>query len=547
MSISTNSEKSGVPGKYFPSLSLYDNSNVKSLAEREAAANSMIDEILKSKGTSVSDSTGTEQSLPPHLENFKQSYEQFLKKQIHLPVIGMLTPRTKKKISAIPTNLNSEEIALVESKVRDIKAVEPNAVYASLTAITDATRARLHRNFDRIPSEIQSPAIVKSTKQTSPATVKSLSAAVDLDKSCLEYFASVERRQTRQAAQKQAILNSRANQRNSVKPKLAPIEIGVADLKEKSSQLAEDGFVSIRSVSRVNSLGSIRNVNSQGQFSSPKHMGHLVASSSSPHVPNQITFCGPGLAKTLPTALGNRLSTATGGSNLSNVEAYSVTTDNIVAADALAVDINKTLDDANKHNRRRQKLDSSYSAFLDKLKCSMLDDYGLNVDEVFNRRRKYGKACYMLIYYVNMFKLKTTFAWLKVQVMHLIQQRRIGAAMTLAFYAKKFLNYKHDREIRRNLEAQAEARRQAEKRNRDRIDLASSLVLGLVRFSVVRKRINRRKAAIIIERHARGMIGRRLAAQMRAFEYFRFCCARIIQCCYRQRLARRRVGSVWIV
>jgi hypothetical protein len=473
------------------------NGKTQSLSEQEAAANQLISGILSTKPCD----NGDPYALPSHLEAFKQTYEGIMLKQIHLPVIGMLTPRTKKKLSTIP-KMNLEETYLIDKKVEEIKSLDPSLALKTLTAVSDAARARLHRN----KGVILPPSTVDDVKPKAPPAV-SLSGAVEVDKASTEYYAAVERRRIRQEAQRKAITGSLANQRK-------------ADLTMKAIGSNEDGH-SVRTISRASSNTALHPL--RGSFTAPRTADlrddRLTTTVQSPS--KLLASLSP-LSSTIPIKLG-RLEAA-------------------AANDLINIQLSKTLSDAERHNKHKERLNSSYSAFLDKLKCSMLDDYGLNVDETFTRRRKFGKACYTLIYYVNNFKLKTAFDWLKQKVKHLLRQRRIVATMTISYCVKRFLAIRDAKLTKSNLKAQAEARKAARMRNQDRLNLAGALVLGLVRFSVVRKRVSRRKAATTIQSRVRGVLGRTLVANIRAYNYYLFCSARTIQCCYRQHLARRRVS-----
>jgi hypothetical protein len=62
----------------------------------------------------------------------------------------------------------------------------------------------------------------------------------------------------------------------------------------------------------------------------------------------------------------------------------------------------------------------------------------------------------------------------------------------------------------------------------------------------IRRLLHRRRAATVIQKRARGMRGRRLAAEWKILHAYLSRHALQIQCCYRQRWARRRVRTIKI-
>ena len=187
----------------------------------------------------------------------------------------------------------------------------------------------------------------------------------------------------------------------------------------------------------------------------------------------------------------------------------------------------------------------THSLTQDEMKTQMYDEFDINLDPVYTKRRLYGKGTLMLVYYVNLFKLTNAMSHLKYQVSQINKFRVEWAGNYLRRVGRGMLGRLFAREKRRQLALQLEA---AEERERLRILLlntkASIITRNIFRYSQrkkIWKRLQLKDSCITIQRVIRGKLGRNKYKIMQRIARARYNAGTTIQCMYRQRLARRRL------
>jgi hypothetical protein len=104
----------------------------ESLTHQEKAAAKLIDDISRLKSA---ESSSFKYELPEYLEKFKREYEAITKKTLDIPIMNLLSPRTRKKISQLPAP-NDEEKTLIEKKHKQIGKLDPTVIYDMLSTTT---------------------------------------------------------------------------------------------------------------------------------------------------------------------------------------------------------------------------------------------------------------------------------------------------------------------------------------------------------------------------------------------------------------------------
>lgn len=558
---------------------------VGTLAEQEADANSLILQIWKEKNAQQEDPY----VLPDHLEQFKKSYQSIVKKQFQLPVLPMLSPRTQKKISAVPKP-NVMEKLLLEKKTHEINKINPSIIYDRLTHVADTTRAAAHRKHMSVES-------VYATNQKSSVDVAfrggEISTGLDLDTASTEFFASVARRKLRQQAQQlslQQSFNAQEAARAPQRPPANPIRIDLSsssypfesslkrlvdrndsssgkpallsrsgtlpaipasfvrdpNVSDESSTLSikpeesvsdvDSIYASIRSPHRSKSqpkLGSNNNSNNNGNngFSEPRILSKTSAVGLHAYADTTSIYPGAKVYKSVDAVEGH----------VNLVDIYQpVLAEVVVKSNRIMKTLNDTMWAAENTNYRELKSQQSYMRFLDQMKCDVLDELGVDVDEDFTRRRMFGEAVNLLVYYVSTCKLKTAFARLREKIRHVVHARRMMAAITISRAYRQLRNLKYKADLRRNLDLQRSRMQLAEKQIQDRMNAKSARISGLLRFRLIRRRVKEKFAARRIQSLVRGIRARVLTMELREWRQRRECAAIAIQCSFRQHLARRR-------
>ena len=558
--------------------------SVGSLAEQEADANTLILQIWKEKSSAQQEDPYV---LPEHLEQFKKSYQSIVKKQFQLPVIPMLSPRTQKKISSVPKP-NLMETLLLEKKTHEINKINPSTIYDKLMNVADSTRAAAHRKHITVEAVYAANQIASSNVALRD---DHMSGERNLDTSSTEYFASVARRKLRHQAQQLSLQQSLITDAAAVPQRPPASPHRMIDLSSSSSypfdsslkRLVErDELPGARSalLSRSGTLPALEKKTSvsslldvQPEVSMVPDVDSIYSSIRSPHrsksqpklgVSGNGAFAGPRIVPKTPATLVLAKAVGISTSSSAKINASSVnesldaTTNPVnlaaiyqpVLAEVTANSnqILKSLQDtvrvAESTTFHELKSKQSYTRFLDQMKRDVLDELGVDVDEDFTRRRRFGEAVNMLVYYVSICKLKTSFARLREQVRHVALARRMMAAVTISKAFRQLQTLKHSADLRRNLALQQNRALLAEKRLQDQLNSKSARISGLLRYRLIRRLVKERFAARKIQSLVRGIRARVLAMELREWRQRRAFAAIVIQCSYRQYLARRRVSSI---
>ena len=183
--------------------------------------------------------------------------------------------------------------------------------------------------------------------------------------------------------------------------------------------------------------------------------------------------------------------------------------------------------------------------FFDSLKSNLYDQLGLDVDKDFTKRRLYSKGFRTLVYFVYNFKIKEAFIWYSAQVRREVARRRRWASFLLTRVGRGMNGRTRVRNIRNAIRLRKEAEALKRQKARDSIIIGSHVLTRFIRM-VGKKRTDTRNAFTIksrvdIQRITRGFIARRRCKLLAETRRIRNYAALAIQCCYRQRLARRRV------
>lgn len=172
------------------------------------------------------------------------------------------------------------------------------------------------------------------------------------------------------------------------------------------------------------------------------------------------------------------------------------------------------------------------------------DEIGLNLDENVTRKRQYEKGFRFLVYFVYKFKITEAFRWLRIQVNKATKARVLHAATTIARYTRGMFARILTQSIRNEIKDRLEAERMMRRRERAQKNLRKSTLMCFIRAAIKRlkSQIDNKKvfATTALQACYRGNKSRRESAAyiIEAKRLRRK--AIVIQCAYRQHLARRK-------
>ena len=172
------------------------------------------------------------------------------------------------------------------------------------------------------------------------------------------------------------------------------------------------------------------------------------------------------------------------------------------------------------------------------------DEIGLNLDENVTRKRQYEKGFRFLVYFVYKFKITEAFRWFRIQVNKAIKARVLHAATTIARYTRGMFARILTQSIRNEIKEKIEAERMMRRRERARKNLRKATLMHFIRSAIKRLKIQIGKKKVFaitaLQARYRGNKSRQESAAyiVEAKRLRRK--AIVIQCAYRQHLARRK-------
>ncbi|KAJ1425251.1 hypothetical protein B484DRAFT_451176 [Ochromonadaceae sp. CCMP2298] len=200
--------------------------------------------------------------------------------------------------------------------------------------------------------------------------------------------------------------------------------------------------------------------------------------------------------------------------------------------------------DAMLQRKRKEARLGKEIEYLNLFSVKVLDECGLDLNKSYNRIRNFTAYLMRLSYHFYMHRMRAGLNHWRSQYLK-DQAARIARAARVVFNALKLGVYLLSRkEIKMRREAQRleeEARQRAQNEaRRKRVVALRGAVKLVVRLLVLIRRKRRRNCAIRIQRRARGVIGRRVAAAWKVRYLFLCSQALVMQCGYRGHLARRK-------
>lgn len=199
-----------------------------------------------------------------------------------------------------------------------------------------------------------------------------------------------------------------------------------------------------------------------------------------------------------------------------------------------------------------QKLNKkSEKEYLNLFSVHVLEESGLDLNKEYNKIRNYTIYLMKLSYYFYIQRLKSGFFHLHNQFLK-IKAERIKNASKIIFRTVKFGVYiltKNERKLRLLEQQKFERQRQLELDTElfKKCKLIFRTLFYHHKMKLIRKLVLYRKSATIIQKHVRARIGRRKAIEWYKRRKLINYSALVIQCIYRQHLARRKVSHIVLI
>eukprot|EP00605_Chrysophyceae_sp_TOSAG23-4_P001444 GSChrysophyteH1.ASY1.ANO1.1572.1 assembled CDS len=200
------------------------------------------------------------------------------------------------------------------------------------------------------------------------------------------------------------------------------------------------------------------------------------------------------------------------------------------------------------HRSQKEKSDKESSEreeWMEEYKLALHDDMGIDLDQEFLAKRLAERAIRLMMFYILEVQLKNSFTLLKDQTRRVSNARiekaariinRIGRGMI----ARAMVRYKK-RILKERNELQHSSHYKLIKLQNKMAKVITRSIRLYGRLRVIKGKLKKRRAATVIQRLARGVAGRKRAEEQRRWIAWLHWNATMIQCSFRQHLARRKV------
>ena len=215
------------------------------------------------------------------------------------------------------------------------------------------------------------------------------------------------------------------------------------------------------------------------------------------------------------------------------------------AATKVSENFEKVLSDYSDEVKQSKIMKKKSGKMFDFIRTSSYEDLSIDLDPNFTKRRLYSKGLYLIIFYVNKFKSKSAIERLKVQTAEASKCRIIRAGHELTRIARGFLGRLHMRDEIRRMNERIDLEKQRIQNQKLYVNKMAIRIKNFIFYTgkmrTIRKHIRRKNCAIVIQKRARGILGRVYFKKVLDKFILDNLCATSIQCAYRCHLARRWV------
>ncbi len=194
---------------------------------------------------------------------------------------------------------------------------------------------------------------------------------------------------------------------------------------------------------------------------------------------------------------------------------------------------------------RVDQMESKSEEWMDAYKLALHDDLGVDIDATFLQRKLADRAIRLMMFYILEVQLKNAFTFLRDQTRRVTNARFMRAAALINRIGRGLVGRQYARMRAQKLKDRLDHERST-KYKRIRLENAKARIITrairkYAKMKTIKWMLFRRRAATTIQRRARGIQGRDYARRVRRWRDWLKINATMIQCAYRQRLARRRV------
>ena len=192
-------------------------------------------------------------------------------------------------------------------------------------------------------------------------------------------------------------------------------------------------------------------------------------------------------------------------------------------------------------------LSQKRESFMQQLKVLAYEEFGLDFDQQFNIKRKYGRAVNILVYWVYTCKMKTAIKYWYKRAKELTAKLKQKAAICIQTAFRGYRARIFYIILRDNYRKQKELERLAHLRYLAIINNASRIITRMFHRNILIMRFKRRKSAVMIQCAYRRHIAIKILRRKQARVQLRLDSAIKIQCKYRQHLAIRKVSDFILI
>jgi hypothetical protein len=516
-------------------------------------------EVASSPPTKTDNTPLPDIEIPEHILQFKKDWEEVQENRLRLPLLRQLSPRSRKKASLLPPP-NAREIAKLSEYEKLAKSQQSPFLYKELSGIARKEQIKMYQSggatspLRQQQRNEEGGSVFKKPNQDVLSGEKKEIAVLQTSTAVYD---DVKARRARKLEQQNRVsvfatpedgfsdASSSVTTKRPISPKVKAYPF--------QTELAK--MVSSADHKQTHAAATPVAAGSLGKGRKPPSSAHPSSSSPPRQQRQQQQEKGQGQQQQEKGQGQQQQEKGQGQQhqeqdNILQREYIPLLQELTSATNELLQSYGTVAKEYNDQSHRTHQQKKENTLFLNSWKSSLLEELGVDVDPVYNARVKYGRAVTMLIYYTVTMKLKFALGQWKHFTTETNRRRRLRAGELLVRIGRGMLSRREVRERRWLHQQQREAEEEYERQRMIfRSFMAYKITKVWKRYQKRKQRKlrdRRRRACVLIQTTARGMLARAHVRWLRSYRQQCLISSIKIQCAYRIHLAKRKVCSSFL-
>jgi hypothetical protein len=199
-----------------------------------------------------------------------------------------------------------------------------------------------------------------------------------------------------------------------------------------------------------------------------------------------------------------------------------------------------------KQKKKHDKLENESEDWMDDYKLGIHDELGVDIDAKFLGKKLAERAIRLMMFYILEVQLKNAFSLFRDQTRR-VSNARIAKAAAIINRIGRGMVARSLIRLKKRMIWERNEREQSSKYKHIKVEMQASRVITRAirlysKMLIIKAKLRRRRASVLIQRRTRGITGRIRAQMRRDWVNWLHFNATTIQCCFRQHLARRKVA-----